>query len=92
LIAKLRQDHPHLKVIVTEDSLSSNAPHIEVLQDHHLHYILGSFQISVDSFSESPGSKPGHDFLSAGGEVRLPGFQRILRRFEIIIWLKNKGF
>ncbi len=38
LIAKLRQDHPHLKVIVTEDSLSSNAPHIEVLQDHHLHY------------------------------------------------------
>jgi hypothetical protein len=41
LITKLRQDHPHLKLIVTEDSLSSNAPHIEVLQDHHLHYILG---------------------------------------------------
>jgi Transposase DDE domain len=41
LIAKLRQDHPHLKLIVTEDSLSSNAPHIQVLQDHHLHYILG---------------------------------------------------
>jgi hypothetical protein len=28
-------------VIVTEDSLSSNAPHIETLQDHHMHYILG---------------------------------------------------
>jgi hypothetical protein len=41
LIVKLRQDHPHLKLIVTEDSLSSNAPHIEVLQDHHLHYLLG---------------------------------------------------
>jgi hypothetical protein len=41
LIVKLRQDHPHLKVIVTEDSLSSNAPHIEVLQAHNLHYILG---------------------------------------------------
>ena len=40
-IVKLRQDHPHLKVIVTEDSLSSNAPHIDVLQDHYLHYILG---------------------------------------------------
>src|SRR2546428_1459831 len=38
LIAKLRQDHPHLKVIVTDDSLSSNAPHIETLQDHALHY------------------------------------------------------
>ncbi len=40
-ITHLRQDHPHLKVIVTEDSLSSNAPHIQALQDHDLHYILG---------------------------------------------------
>jgi hypothetical protein len=40
-VAKLRQDHPHLKFIVTEDSLSSNAPHIETLQAHRLHYILG---------------------------------------------------
>jgi hypothetical protein len=29
-ISKLRQDHPHLKLIVTEDSLSSNAPHIRI--------------------------------------------------------------
>jgi Transposase DDE domain len=41
LVVKLRQDHPHLKLIVTEDSLSSNAPHIQVLQAHNLHYILG---------------------------------------------------
>jgi hypothetical protein len=40
-VAKLRQDHPHLKFIVTEDSLSSNAPHIETLHTHGLHYILG---------------------------------------------------
>src|ERR1700704_636808 len=40
-VAKLRQDHPHLKFIVTEDSLRSNAPHIETLQDHALHSILG---------------------------------------------------
>jgi len=40
-VAKLRQDHPHVKFIVTEDSLSSNAPHIETLHAHHLHYILG---------------------------------------------------
>jgi len=40
-VAKLRQDHPHLKCIVTEDSLSSNAPHIETLHAHGLHYILG---------------------------------------------------
>jgi hypothetical protein len=40
-VTKLRQDHPHLKFIITEDSLSSNAPHIETLHAHGLHYILG---------------------------------------------------
>jgi len=40
-IAKLRQAPPHLKFIITEDSLSSNAPHIETLHDHGCHYILG---------------------------------------------------
>jgi hypothetical protein len=41
LIAKLRREHPHLQVIVTEDGLSSNAPHIETLQAYGCHYILG---------------------------------------------------
>jgi hypothetical protein len=40
-LAKLRQDHPHLTCIVTEDSLSANAPHIETLHAHGLHDILG---------------------------------------------------
>lgn len=41
LIVKLRQDHPHLTLIVTEDSLSSNAPHIRTLHDHGAHSMLG---------------------------------------------------
>src|SRR5499433_1791375 len=40
-VTKFRRDHPHLKVIVTEDSLSANAPHIETLHAHDLRYILG---------------------------------------------------
>jgi hypothetical protein len=40
-VTKFRRDHPHLKVIVTEDSLSSNAPHIETLQAYNIRYILG---------------------------------------------------
>jgi hypothetical protein len=40
-MAQWRQDHPHLKRIVTEDSLSSKAPHMEVLHDHDLHDLLG---------------------------------------------------
>ena len=38
---KLRCDHPHLNLIVIEDALSSNAPHIRELQEHNMHYILG---------------------------------------------------
>ena len=37
----LRREHPHLKLIVTEDALSSNAPHIEDLQRLDLRFILG---------------------------------------------------
>ena len=40
-LEKLRQDHPHLSLIVIEDGLSSNAPHISELQKYGLHYILG---------------------------------------------------
>ena len=38
---QLRRDHPHLPLIITEDGLSSNAPHIRELEKHNLHYILG---------------------------------------------------
>ena len=40
-IIKLRQDHPHLKCIITEDALSANAPPIETLHDYGCHDILG---------------------------------------------------
>jgi hypothetical protein len=35
-LAKLRQDHPHLTVLVTADSLRANAPHIETVHEHDL--------------------------------------------------------
>ena len=37
-----RLEHPHLKVIVVEDGLSSNGPHIRDLQRLNLRYILGA--------------------------------------------------
>ena len=39
---KFRKDHPHLKAIITEDGLSSNAPHIRDLKTHRCHFILGA--------------------------------------------------
>ncbi len=40
-IEHLRKEHPHLPLIVNEDALSSNAPHIRDLEENNLHYILG---------------------------------------------------
>lgn len=37
-----RREHPHLKVIVVEDALSSNGPHITELKKHNLRFILGA--------------------------------------------------
>jgi hypothetical protein len=39
---EFRRIHPHLKVIVTEDGLGSNGPHIRDLQELDLRYILGA--------------------------------------------------
>jgi hypothetical protein len=41
-LAKVRQDHPRLGLIVIEDGLSSNGPHIRDLQAHGMHFILGA--------------------------------------------------
>jgi hypothetical protein len=41
LLEHLREDHPQLKLIVLEDSLSANGPHLELLQQLNLHYIIG---------------------------------------------------
>jgi hypothetical protein len=42
LLADLRCMHPHLKLIVVEDALASNAPHIRQLQELNLRFILGA--------------------------------------------------
>jgi hypothetical protein len=40
-LEKFRADHPTLQVIVVEDGLSSNAPHVRDLQKYGMHFILG---------------------------------------------------
>ena len=42
LLRKIRAEHPHLKLIVVEDGLASNAPHIRELLDLDMHFILGA--------------------------------------------------
>ena len=42
LLVDLRREHPHLKLIVIEDALASNAPHIRLLKELGLRFILGA--------------------------------------------------
>ena len=41
LLRQIRQEHPRLKLIVVEDALASNAPHIREIMDLGMHYLLG---------------------------------------------------
>lgn len=42
LLTKVRDEHPHLQLIVVEDGLASNAPHIRLLKKLRMHFILGA--------------------------------------------------
>ena len=40
-LKQFRQEHPHLPIIVVEDALSANAPHLEDLAEADARYIIG---------------------------------------------------
>lgn len=42
LLTDVRREHPHLKLIVIEDGLASNGPHISLLKELDMHFILGA--------------------------------------------------
>ena len=42
LLPRLREQHPKLNILVIEDGLASNAPHIADLVENKMHYLLGA--------------------------------------------------
>jgi hypothetical protein len=42
LLKRLRKHHPKLNILILEDGLSSNAPHIADLKEHKMHFLLGA--------------------------------------------------
>src|SRR5277367_2951073 len=40
-LKKFREEHPHLRVIIVEDALSANAPHLKDLAEARARYIIG---------------------------------------------------
>lgn len=41
LLTDLRREHPHLKVLVVEDGLASNYPHLSLLDSLKMNYVIG---------------------------------------------------
>ncbi len=41
LLQDLRREHPHLKILIVEDSLASNFPHLTLLDSLNMNYIIG---------------------------------------------------
>lgn len=41
LLRDVRRAHPHLRLIVVEDALASNGPHIELLKELDMRFVLG---------------------------------------------------
>ena len=41
LLRDVRREHPHLKLLVVEDALASNGPHIELLRSLDMRFVLG---------------------------------------------------
>jgi len=41
LLKKIRAEHPKMPIIITEDGLSSNGPHIRTLKEHKMSFVLG---------------------------------------------------
>lgn len=41
LLEAMRREHPHLKIIIVEDALSANAPHINLIKKLNMRYIIG---------------------------------------------------
>ena len=44
LLTTLRTEHPHLKLMVVEDGLASNGPHLRLLKELDMRYIVGAKQ------------------------------------------------
>ena len=42
LLADVRREHPHLRLVVVEDALASNGPHIRLLGELDMRFILGA--------------------------------------------------
>ena len=74
IIEKMRREHPHLKLIVVEDALSATGPHIRMLQQHKMKFIIGcknAFSFDFKHPDLVPFSIEEHEIVKEGGGKHL---------------------
>ena len=54
LLSDLRREHPHLPLILVEDGLAANAPHLRLCQKHNIRFITVVKPEGLASFSGMP--------------------------------------
>jgi hypothetical protein len=78
MLSDFRREHPHLKVIVTEDSLYSTGPHIRLLNENNIRYIIcakpgnlgslfdwvSSCEMEIFEHSDEKGNKHKYSFIN----------------------------
>lgn len=80
---KLERDHPRLPLIIIEDGLSSNAPHIREIEKHGWHYILG-VKPGDHSFLFKQVEAARQNALSTEFEYVDPNEPEVIHRFSFI--------
>ena len=61
LLSQVREDHPQLKLIVVEDALAGNEPHLELLEALELRYIIGVKEGGHEALFEAVSAKLGSE-------------------------------
>jgi hypothetical protein len=67
LLENIRREHPHLKLIVLEDSLHANGPHIELLKSLNMRFILSGKQYAKDFDYIDPERIQQHEIIDKEG-------------------------
>ena len=70
LLRRVRRNHPHLKLLVVEDGLASNGPHIRLLEELDMRYVLGAREkdhaFLYEWVEKTPGTREHEEVDEAG--------------------------
>ena len=75
LLTQIREEHPNLKLIVVEDGLASNAPHIQLLKKLRMHFILGAKPDDHEHLFDQTiqAAEEGRDTTITWNDLKTPG-------------------